>query len=290
LKLGLLVVLLTLGMLMPCVAQTNELPCQAGSRDMLSPTYDPLTFSLRSWLCVDPFGTVTSPVFPILSSLVSYTSVSPTQRIGSAIHGTAAMDAHGTAVTNTSVFSTTVAPSNGPPKRAFSTQVRSAAANTFAGSTNTTTGEFLLVAHNNLYAEAALGQLVTERSWIGYFDTTLTTAAIFGADSITSNGYAAFRFSTTVPDTNWQAITSNGTSATVTNTGIAADTATHRFFIKTNDGTSVQFYIDGTLVATNTTNLPSSATRVAYAVEGIASTAAVNSDLFITALVYQTDY
>src|SRR6266849_878643 len=40
-----------------------EVSCGAGSANMEGPTYNPSTNKLRSWLCVDAFGNVTSPVF-----------------------------------------------------------------------------------------------------------------------------------------------------------------------------------------------------------------------------------
>jgi hypothetical protein len=57
---------------------------------------------------------------------------------------------------------------------------------------------------------------------------------------------------------NWLAVTSNGGSRTETNTGIAVvANSFSRFRISVNaDGTSVGFYIDDVLVATNTTNIP----------------------------------
>lgn len=42
---------------------TSELPCATGSVDLLAPTYNSSTQKTRSWVCVDPFGHVTSPVF-----------------------------------------------------------------------------------------------------------------------------------------------------------------------------------------------------------------------------------
>lgn len=69
---------------------------------------------------------------------------------------------------------------------------------------------------------------------------------------------AHFRASTSAGDTNWQAITSNGAADTVTDTGIAFDTTGHEFEIEFDDTAGeVKFYIDGTLVATHTTTLPS---------------------------------
>lgn len=63
-------------------------------------------------------------------------------------------------------------------------------------------------------------------------------------------------------DTNWQAVTTaGGGSLTVTDTGVAIGTGWHDFEIFTDDqGTTWYFYIDGSLVATHTTNLPNATT------------------------------
>lgn len=76
---------------------------------------------------------------------------------------------------------------------------------------------------------------------------------------------AFFRYSTIASDTNFQCVTGDGTSVTVTDSGIPADTNEHTFAIIFDDVTpNVQFYIDGTLVATNTTNLPPSGHYLCY--------------------------
>lgn len=67
------------------------------------------------------------------------------------------------------------------------------------------------------------------------------------------------------PDTHWQAITSDGGTNTFTDTGITPDANEHTFAIVMNDGTpNVKFYIDGSLVATNTTHLPASGTNLSF--------------------------
>lgn len=57
-----------------CQAQRNfELSCPAGSSDMLGPTFNPSTGKFRSWLCVDAFGQVSSPVFGTVGGSVTTT-------------------------------------------------------------------------------------------------------------------------------------------------------------------------------------------------------------------------
>lgn len=71
--------------------------------------------------------------------------------------------------------------------------------------------------------------------------------------------YAGFRFSTGAGDTNWQALSGNGATDVITDTGIAPGTGSHQFAVIFNDTTpNITFYIDGSLVATHTTSLPAS--------------------------------
>lgn len=88
--------------------------------------------------------------------------------------------------------------------------------------------------------------------------------AFFGASSsaVTTNDappsahYALLRYSTSAPDTNWQFLTNDGgVTPTVTNTGVAADANWHTVIIVVG-ASDVKCYLDGTLVATNTTDLP----------------------------------
>lgn len=68
-----------------------------------------------------------------------------------------------------------------------------------------------------------------------------------------------FRYTHSVNSGRWEAVTrSNGTeTGSATDTGIAASTSWVVLEIEINtDSTSVKFYINGTLVATNTTNIP----------------------------------
>lgn len=78
---------------------------------------------------------------------------------------------------------------------------------------------------------------------------------------ILSSGYGCY-FLKRSTDTNWQAVTNVGASQTITDTGVAA-TANTFFFghiefysSATPTGSKVKFFINGNLVATSTTNLP----------------------------------
>ena len=70
-----------------------------------------------------------------------------------------------------------------------------------------------------------------------------------------------FRYNDSVNSGRWEAVTSAAGVRTATNTGITAVTTYSIFDIRVNSaGTSVTFYIDDVLVATNTTNIPVSPT------------------------------
>lgn len=76
--------------------------------------------------------------------------------------------------------------------------------------------------------------------------------------------YAGFRFDTGVPDTNWRArscAAGGVTESTDTGVVVALNT-TYELRIVSTDGTSILFYINGTLVATHATTLPSTSTSL----------------------------
>jgi len=62
---------------------------------------------------------------------------------------------------------------------------------------------------------------------------------------------------------NWQAIAKDGGTDTTVDTGVSADSNWHTYRIEAVSG-QVKFYIDDTLVATITTNIPSNSLEVAF--------------------------
>jgi hypothetical protein len=179
-------------------------------------------------------------------------------------------------------------------RQAASYQYTSASSGSFAGlngGSTATNAQWVFGRNINFFCEACLGQTVTERMWLGVFDIALTTTTLAGSDTTHSNQYAAFRYSTTAGDSDWQCVTCDGTTQNVVSSGVAVDTKSHRFLIVINDSIpNVLFIIDGTTVATLTTNLPTTSAVNAYYVTGLASTAAVNSDFFWTQVQLQADY
>jgi hypothetical protein len=99
-----------------------------------------------------------------------------------------------------------------------------------------------------------LQQTTFSRLWVGIVSAG---GATLQTDTPGTAGLnvAAFRYSTNASDTNFQCVTSDASSQTITDSGVAADTNPHQFTI-VKSGSAYKFYIDGTLVATNTTHLP----------------------------------
>lgn len=74
---------------------------------------------------------------------------------------------------------------------------------------------------------------------------------------------AYFRYTHSVNSGKYQAVTASASSRTASDTGIAATTTYKVFSIVVNQAaSSIGFYIDGALVATNTLNIPSSSTKL----------------------------
>jgi hypothetical protein len=66
-----------------------------------------------------------------------------------------------------------------------------------------------------------------------------------------------FQFSTVRGDTNWQCISSTGGVQTTVNSGIAVAVDTeYQFAIDMSDPSKIDYYINGTLITSITTNLP----------------------------------
>lgn len=98
------------------------------------------------------------------------------------------------------------------------------------------------------------------------FITTLGITEDVAAFSAVSHGIY-FLYDRTV-NTNWLAVCDDDTGTTTTDTGVAVDTEWNDFSIVMDAGyTSCAFYINGALVATNSTvaNFPDSGTDAGYA-------------------------
>lgn len=89
-------------------------------------------------------------------------------------------------------------------------------------------------------------------------DTYAINIGLMNTSAITpSHGiYFQYQKSTSV---NWNCTCMAGSVATTTGSGVAADTNWNNFRIDVINATSAKFYINGTLVATITTNIPTAA-------------------------------
>jgi len=96
--------------------------------------------------------------------------------------------------------------------------------------------------------------ITNQRLWNG-----MAAAALSGSTSPAVNA-AAFRFDTG-SDTKWTCFTSNGTTSTATATSVTvAANTTYNFVIDMSNASQVLFYINGSLVATQTATLPTTTT------------------------------
>ena len=93
-----------------------------------------------------------------------------------------------------------------------------------------------------------------QKYWIGVFNQR--TRPTLSSDTAPTTDFAAFRFSTAVPDTNWQAVTRDGSATTVTDMGVAVTTDT-AYHLKIRMTSSAAFFsINGGSETQVTANLP----------------------------------
>jgi hypothetical protein len=100
------------------------------------------------------------------------------------------------------------------------------------------------------------------RTWVGFASATLQAVDTPAGSTLHA---AAFKYRS-VDSANWRAYTSDGSTDTITDTGVVVTDVTRIKFGIVMDSSQVLFYIDGVLVATHTTNLPGiDTTLVSYA-------------------------
>lgn len=106
--------------------------------------------------------------------------------------------------------------------------------------------------------------------WLGLFSSFsnyLTGTRQSTPAASTGSNYEAFLIGNkqgTGGSPHWFACNGDGAADTCTDTGITQDTASHSWAIVEESGTDVLFYIDGALVATNTTHLPTSGSLMGF--------------------------
>lgn len=103
--------------------------------------------------------------------------------------------------------------------------------------------------------------------------------------------FVAFRFSTTQGDTHYQAIVSDGSTPTTVDTGIAPTTNPISLSIIFDDGAgTVKFYIGSTLVATISTHLPTSGTKMGVELSAAEPSSFSNPIIYIAQIAVQADH
>lgn len=112
------------------------------------------------------------------------------------------------------------------------------------------------------------GDISSTRLWVGVF-----SGGPSGSDDPAATHLLGFRYSTGVPETTWKACSKDGTTLNPSDTlvTVAIDT-TYYFRIKATSTTSVDFYLGTSstnlaLVATKTTNLPTTTTALGFAMQ-----------------------
>jgi hypothetical protein len=108
--------------------------------------------------------------------------------------------------------------------------------------------------------------LADQRIWVGMMSIAPPNNDTPGSSSAAHG--AAFRFSSVAGDTKWQAVTFNGATQTVADTGVTVTTAT-RFDLVidfANFPTNILFYVNGVLKVTATATLPTSTTALQPAI------------------------
>jgi hypothetical protein len=117
-------------------------------------------------------------------------------------------------------------------------------------------------------ARARFNNTTSVRYWAGLSEFQATIATSSWATDTPNYKYAAFRFSATT-DTHIKAVAGTASGAqTVVDTGINVDTTNSQLFEIAQDGTNIYYFINGSLVATISTNVMAGSTLVLASVVG----------------------
>jgi hypothetical protein len=147
--------------------------------------------------------------------------------------------------------------------------MRRQTSDTTAGNDTGVSGNLNYRTGKNIYFKTAVKQdvIITKRFFYGLTDQTLTTMG--GADNAAGN-YAGFLLTTNISANKVLTITKDNSTQTSTTTTIVQDTGTtHVYEIIFDDAyPRVIFKIDGQVVATHTTHLPSAGTNLRYVIGG----------------------
>lgn len=160
---------------------------------------------------------------------------------------------------------TATAGANG--KLPFSQFLTSTVLNNVASGTGSGLGQTYGIPYRLTTFQIHLGQTTNCRVFFGIGSAT---GSNWTSDTPSNDAYG-FRFSTNVPDTNWQCVNNGGGSNTVTDSGVAATTNQLIFAVEAIGSTKINFYINRVLVKTNSNNLPRTSVTNYSPVFGIAN-------------------
>jgi hypothetical protein len=173
----------------------------------------------------------------------------------------------------------------GPSIATFSSGV--GVATGWSGNLNYRTGKNI-----RMYFDGGPARTNNERVWWAMTDQTMATMS---ASDNPAGNYAGFRYSTVAGDTHYQCITKDGTTQTITDSGVTplginAPANGAQFAIIFQDSTpNVLFYINGALVATHTTHLPTTGTNLRFIVTQLIDTTSTNSGFYMSYAIIGTD-
>jgi hypothetical protein len=128
--------------------------------------------------------------------------------------------------------------------------------------------------------------ITNTRCWISLTDQIFATMT---ASDNPAGNYAAFRFSTGAGDTSWQAITKDGSTQTIVASGVApvVDTTQTLAIIFTDSIPNIKFYINGSLVATIATHLPTVNTALKWVTSEFSTAASTHGLGFEQVAIYE---
>ena len=107
------------------------------------------------------------------------------------------------------------------------------------------------------FTKCLLGGTTDARYWIGMWDGNDAPTTDLSTNTPTAN-LIAFRYASATDSTIMAVCQTSSSSQTVVSTGVTPNLTVPQVFEIVPSGTSVLFYINGTLVATITTNIPAS--------------------------------
>jgi hypothetical protein len=130
--------------------------------------------------------------------------------------------------------------------------------------------------------------IATERLWVG-----MASASLAAADSPTGAHVMAFRYAPTVDATAfWRVVTNDGgadTGTETTTTSAIAVSTRYVLMIDATNSASIAFYVNGTLVATHTTNLPTATQALGTACHVNDVAAGSTKELLISNIRFETN-